>query len=314
MFETYSYFKQHNDNKEIEDYKKFYREFSNKREFGGDFSHLDHLVKNRFMDIWGHVLNVVLRRQPGSILDIGCGLGINLPLANVFNHVDFHGLDYAENALLKARELYPDVKFHVGDAFNMDFEDGAFEMCILSGVLILYKKEADQKNLLEEIRRVMADDGVLILIVWNDSFLLKWSILLSRFLGKMLGQSLPTDFMGVHFKNKEIKGIVEKSGLKIDQVYDTGHLYGVLESVRYLNMSKYNRKFGAAESESKTVKSQNVLKDLTRQAGGLSCLTRVFYYMAGCCPSLFSMYKICVCTKQGADESLEIDSNPRRSQ
>lgn len=160
----------------------------------------------------------------------------------------------------------------------------------------------------------MADDGVLILIVWNDAFLLKWSILASRFLGKMLGQNLPTDFMGVHFKNKEIKSIVEKSGLKIDQVYDTGHLYGVLESVRYLNMSKYNRKFGAAESESKTVKSQNVLEDLTRQAGGLSCLTRLFYQMARCCPSLFSMYKICVCTKQRAGASSETNSDHRRSQ
>lgn len=298
MLETYSYFKQHNDNNEIDDYKKFYREFSNKREFGGDFSHLDHLVKNRFMDIWGHVFNIVLRRQPKNILDIGCGLGINLPLANVFKNVDFNGLDYAENALKKARELYPDVKFHVGDAFNMEFEDSTFEMCILSGVLILYKNPSDQQNLLKEIRRVMTDDGVLILIVWNDSLLLKLSILLSRFLGKMLGQKLPTDFMGVHFKNLEIKKIVNNAGLNIDQIYNTAHLYGVLESVRYLNMSKYNRNFGVAECESATVKSQSVLQDLVKQAGGLSSLTTVFYYIAKCCPSLFSMFTICVCTKE----------------
>ncbi|MBC7946503.1 MAG: class I SAM-dependent methyltransferase, partial [Chitinophagaceae bacterium] len=289
MFETYNYFKQHNDNQKIENYKEFYREFSNKREFGGDFSHLDHLVKNRFMDIWGHVFNIVLRRQPKSILDIGCGLGINLPLANVFNQVDFHGLDYAENTLTKARELYPDVKFHVGDAFNMEFKDSAFEMCILSAVLILYKNASDQENLLNEIRRVMTDDGVLILIVWNDSLLLKASIYLSRFFGKILGQNLPTDFMGVHFKNKEIKQIVKKSGFNVDQVYNTGHIYGVLESVRYLNMSKYNRSFGAAESESTTFISQIVLEDLIKHAGGFCYLTTIFFYIDKLCPSLFSM-------------------------
>ena len=35
MCYVYTYFRQHNDNKEIESYKDFYRDFSNKREFGG---------------------------------------------------------------------------------------------------------------------------------------------------------------------------------------------------------------------------------------------------------------------------------------
>ncbi len=297
MFETYNYYRQHNDNLEIANYKEFYRKFSNKREFGGEFSHLDHLVKNRFMDIWGHVFNIVLRRQPRSILDIGCGVGINLPLAKIFDRVDFHGLDYAENALKKARELYPDVTFHVGDAFNMEFEDSSFEMCILSGVLILYKDASDREDLLNEIRRVMTDDGVLILIVWNDSLLLRLSILLSRILGKIRGESLPTDFMGVHFRNSEIKHILKRSGFNADEIYNTAHFYGALESVRYLNMSKYNRTFGAAECESTTVKHQSVLEDLIRQSGGPRYLATIFYHMAKYSPSLFSMFTVCACTK-----------------
>ena len=56
MFFTYNYFKQHNNNVPITDYKSFYKEFSNKREFGGEFTNFDHLIKNRFMDIFGHVL------------------------------------------------------------------------------------------------------------------------------------------------------------------------------------------------------------------------------------------------------------------
>lgn len=303
MFETYNYFRQYNENKEIDDYKKFYREFSNSREFGGEFTHLDHLVKNRFMDIWGHVFNVVLRRQPKSILDVGCGMGINLPLANIFDRVDFHGLDYAENTIRKAQEIYPNIKFHVGDAFNMNFPDGKFDLCILSGVLILYKKQIDQENLLKEVSRVMSENGVFILIVWNESPLLKYSILLSRFIAKIKKQKLPSDFMGIHFKKNEIQNITKKSGMKIDQIINTGHLYGVLESVRYLNMSKYNRKFGKAESESVKVNPQNILKDLISQGGEYQFLTKTFYYIAHICPSLFSMFSIYVCSKSTSGNS-----------
>lgn len=298
MFTTYNYFKQYNNNKEIEDYKSFYRKFSNEKEFGSEFTNFDHLVKNRFTDTIGHLYNIILRRQPKNILDIGCGNGVNLPLANMFPFVDYHGLDYAEKTVEVAKKQYPNIKFHTGDAFNLSFEDKTFDMSILSSVLILYKNFDDQIKLIKEASRVINNNGVFVLIVWNESFLLKKCIQFSRILGKIKKQNLPTDFMGIHFKFKEIKKLAKKSDMKITQRINTGYNYGVLESVRYLNMSKYNRKFGVSESESRNIHSQSIVEDLQNQAGGNKALTRLLFAISKVKPNLFSMFSIYIMQKK----------------
>ena len=78
MFFENNYFRQYNDEKEITDYKSFYKKFSNEREFGGDYSHWDHIVLNRFLHTFGYMFDAVLRKMPKNILDIGCGNGQNL--------------------------------------------------------------------------------------------------------------------------------------------------------------------------------------------------------------------------------------------
>lgn len=96
MFISYNFFCQHNEEKEIQNYKEFYKKFSNTREFGGNFTNFDHLKKNRFMNNIGHMSNIVLRQEPREILDIGCGDGINLPISRLFPNIRYEGIDYAE--------------------------------------------------------------------------------------------------------------------------------------------------------------------------------------------------------------------------
>lgn len=299
MFVTYNYYKQHNAGKEIADHKAFYRVFSNTREFGGSFSNYDHLVKNRFMDIWGHVLNIILRKHPRNILDIGCGNGTNLPIARMFPAIEYHGLDYAESAIENARLQYPNIHFHVGDAFAMFAEPASFDLAILASVLILYRDEADRVKLLAEVRRVLREGGVCVLIVWNDSVLLRLSVKLSRVLGRCFRQALPDDFMGLHFSHSDIERLAKEANFCIDERIDTVHWYGILESVRYLNFSKYNRVFGAAESEASAEHPQSILRDLQRQAGErLNGLTALLYGIGRCVPSFFSMYTVYVLRKE----------------
>jgi len=292
MFKIYNYYRQYNEGKQIPNYKDFYKKFSNDREFGGDFSHYDHLVKHRFMNIIGHVWNIILRKNPHNILDMGCGNGSNLPLSKIFPFISYHGLDYAEKALQNARMQYPDVTFHAGDAFKTEFYDKTFDMIILSNVLILYDKEDDRLKLFSEISRILNDKGVFVLVVYNESCLLKKSIQLSRLIGKLLQQNLPKDFDGVYFNKREIKELAEKAHFAITESIFTGHLYGILESVRYLNMSKYNRKFGKSEGESKKEHPQNILRDLQRQAGHLKWLTSLFYLISKINPKMFAHYSI----------------------
>ncbi|MNK65812.1 hypothetical protein D3C87_851160 [compost metagenome] len=292
MFATYSYLRQHNGNQPILDYKEYYKIFSNSREFGGEFTNVDHLVKNRFMDAFGYVYNAVLRKNPRNVLDIGCGNGVNLPISRILPEIDFHGLDYAEKALISAKAAYPNVTFHVEDAFNMSFPPETFDLAILSGVLILYREEKDRLNLLAEIHRILAENGVLVLIVWNESPLLKASIQLSRVLGRCFNQQLPEDFMGLHFKPREILHMARKSGFQVEEQIHTAHYYGILESVRYLNFNRYNRIFGKAESEAGREHSQNILRDLQQQAGKWSSLTWVLYALSRINHRWFSMFSV----------------------
>lgn len=296
MFYTYNYFRQHNDEKEIENYKEFYKKFSNEREFGGGFSHYDHLIKNRFMDIYGHMINIFLRKMPKNVLDIGCGAGINLPLSKWFDFVNYTGIDYAEKTLEHSRSVYPKVNFEVQDAFNLKFED-KFDLAIISGVLILYKEESDRLKLLENAKNILKDDGLLIAIVWKDSWLLKYSIKLSRLLAKIYKVKLPEDFMGVHFTEKEAMNMFEKANFRVEEKIHTSHLYGALESMRYLNMKKYKRNFGIGEKEIGDEKKQNILEDLKKESGSNFLIT--FYYLiAKYFPSSLSMFSIYVLSKK----------------
>ena len=296
MFYTYNYFRQHNDDKEIKNYKEFYKKFSNEREFGGDFSHYDHLIKNRFMDIYGNMINIFLRKMPKNILDIGCGAGINLPLSKWFDFTNYTGIDYAEKTLEHSRSVYPKVNFEVQDAFNLKFED-KFDLAIISGVLILYKEESDRLKLLENAKNILKDDGLLIAIVWKDSWLLKYSIKLSRLLAKIYKVKLPEDFMGVHFTEKEAMNMFEKANFRVEEKIHTSHLYGALESMRYLNMKKYKRNFGIGEKEIGDEKKQNILEDLKKESGSNFLIT--FYYLiAKYFPSSLSMFSIYVLSKK----------------
>lgn len=296
MFYTYNYFRQHNNGEEIKNHKEFYKKFSNEREFGGDFSHYDHLIKNRFMDIYGHMINIFLRKMPKNVLDIGCGAGINLPLSKWFDFINYTGIDYAEKTLEHSKSVYSSVHFEVQDAFNLDLNE-KFDLAIISSVLILYKEEIDRLKLLENARNSLKDDGLLVAIVWKDSWLLKYSIKLSRVIAMMNKVKLPKDFMGIHFTEKEATNMFNKANFKIEERIHTSQFYGALESVRYLNMKKYKRNFGVAEKELGSEKNQNILQDLKTESNS-NFLMSFFYFMAKFFPSSLSMFSIYVLSKK----------------
>ena len=106
------------------------------------------------MDVYGHMINIFLRKMPEKVIDIGCGSGVNLPLSKWFDFIDYNGIDYAENTLEHSRQVYPNVNFDVQDAFNLDVEN-FFDIVIISSVLILYKEEADRVKLLTNAKNIL---------------------------------------------------------------------------------------------------------------------------------------------------------------
>lgn len=94
------------------------------------------------------------------LLDVGCGPGsITLGLADRVGSAV--GIDPAEEAIDMARELAgdrSDVSFRRGDAYDLPFEDGAFDVVFAHQVL---QHLADPVAALTEARRVLRPGGII---------------------------------------------------------------------------------------------------------------------------------------------------------
>ena len=295
MHVNYNFFRQYNDMKEIENYKEFYKSFSNDKEFGGIYSNFDHLVKNRFMNVFGFVNNAILRQNPKNILDVACGNGVNLPFSNLYPSIKYFGIDYAEKTVKAAKKTYPKAKVSAMDAFNLKFKKNTFDLVILSSMIILYEKESDRIKILEQVKKVLTKEGSLVLILWKDSFILRNAMFFSRILARLRGIPIPRDFCGLHFTESEAKDMVQKAGMTVTNADHAGVEFGILESVRYLNAKKYKRTFGKSEKESGKINS-NTLQDLIDNSG-TPWLCRIFYRISKVFPNWFAMFSVYIVKK-----------------
>lgn len=96
-----------------------------------------------------------------NVLVVGCGTGFNACyLAKRFGS-RIVGVDIAEEAIKKAREraeredLQDRVEFRVGDAYDLPFEDGKFDVVLTQFV----SQFLDMNRALEEFMRVLKDGG-----------------------------------------------------------------------------------------------------------------------------------------------------------
>jgi len=100
-----------------------------------------------------------------KVLDLACGGGGYLPIKKHFNCV-YYGLDISGNMIRtakeKARELGIEdgVFFQQGEAEATPFDDKSFDL-VLAICLIEYFENPDK--LIEEIKRILMKDGVLIM-------------------------------------------------------------------------------------------------------------------------------------------------------
>jgi glycosyltransferase involved in cell wall biosynthesis len=78
----------------------------------------------------------LLRGLGDSLLDVGCGPGMLWPYLEPFRPgFSWAGLDATEAMVAAARELFPSVPAHHGDAGDLPFDDGSFDVVLLRHVL-----------------------------------------------------------------------------------------------------------------------------------------------------------------------------------
>jgi SAM-dependent methyltransferase len=100
-----------------------------------------------------------LRDPPRRALDVGTGTGAGaLAIARRFPEADVVGVDLAEAMVAEARrklppELRDRVRFEVGDASRLAFDDGTFELVALANMIPFF----------DELARLVAPGGAAVL-------------------------------------------------------------------------------------------------------------------------------------------------------
>ncbi len=101
-------------------------------------------------------------RGRGRLLDVGCGSGVNL--ASLLDQGwDVYGLDNSRVAVDAARKSFGD-RVRLGELHQAPFDDGFFDVVLFSHTLEhLY----DPLAVLTEARRILADDGMVVITLPN---------------------------------------------------------------------------------------------------------------------------------------------------
>lgn len=124
-----------------------------------------------------HFIKKYLKKE-GKVLDFGCGNGRLVDFLEETN-LDYIGVDASQKLLEIARKKYPNKSFvQIENESKLPFEDGEFDMIFAIAVFHHFTpKMAD--NALAEMNRILKDDGVLILTIWN-----LWNVKYLKFLFK----------------------------------------------------------------------------------------------------------------------------------
>ena len=105
-----------------------------------------------------------------KLLDAGCGSGGMLArLREKFPRAKFVGFDVSEHALALTMARKLDVQFVQGSVNQLPFADGEFDVVL--SLDVIYHQAVDDREALREMRRVLRDDGFLIVNVPAFEFL-----------------------------------------------------------------------------------------------------------------------------------------------
>jgi len=163
-----------------------------------------------------------------KVLDLGCGNG---RLLQIFKDIDINytGVDNSEKLIEIAKKTYPSATFLVADALHLPFPSDCFDKIYSVAVLHHIPSEELRLKFLEEAKRVLRPQGLLILTVWDLWRGMGLRLNLRSGFLKIFGRS-QMDFKDIFmpwgkkrqryihcFTKKELERLVKKAGFKIEE-------------------------------------------------------------------------------------------------
>jgi ubiquinone/menaquinone biosynthesis C-methylase UbiE len=116
---------------------------------------------NRGLRVLG--LRLFMPKKGMAILDVGCGTGLHLDLYRKYRCA-MYGIDPSPSMLGIAQERLGDAaRLHLGDASDMPYEGGSFDLVM--AMLVLHEmKPATRSSVIGEMKRVLKPGGRMLLI------------------------------------------------------------------------------------------------------------------------------------------------------
>jgi ubiquinone/menaquinone biosynthesis C-methylase UbiE len=153
-----------------------------------------------------------LQPKPSDrMLDIGCGSGLFATLA-AKTGADVTGFDATQELIEEAKLRNASIKFLTGEMEELPFDDNIFD--IVSG-FNSFQYASDVKHALSEAKRVLKEEGKLVVMIWGD----KEDCEAFTYL-KAVGSLLPPPPPGAPgpfalTENHLLENILEEMGLRI---------------------------------------------------------------------------------------------------
>ncbi len=113
----------------------------------------EHLMAT-FQTIWREVLEAENRGRV-SVLELACGSGNDYRFIESFGIarlLDYTGFDLCEKNISNAKEMFPDVRFEVGNVLEIESPDNAFDYCFVHDLFEHLSVEATEAAIAEVCR------------------------------------------------------------------------------------------------------------------------------------------------------------------
>jgi SAM-dependent methyltransferase len=112
-----------------------------------------------------------LLKPVGSVLDLACGSGRHSIALSADGYM-LVGLDGSRSLLKIAKQRSHNIPVVLGDIRFLPFKTGTFAATVSVDTSFGYlPSEADDKNCLSEVRRVLSQEGLLVIDVFNREYL-----------------------------------------------------------------------------------------------------------------------------------------------
>jgi len=171
----------------------------------------------------------------GRILDIGCGNGYFLELANDDGYQSY-GVE-VNSDLVRMANNREGLNVKCGEIHELNFKEHYFDVITMWNI---FDELLDPRHYLQEVRRILRKDGILFIRVPNVDFHYPISFLTKKknFLGVPYGTNV---FHNFNFSKKGIKILLKREGFRsvnvVNSPLTTGDPYGTSMKVKLLKFS-----------------------------------------------------------------------------